>query len=285
LTLLIVLPIESMINIYIMLYVIPITMSSTSPIPTDDADFLTVGETALTAESPSGFAEDRIIVPVMVNYSAQTDSLDPPPQTNGFPIVSARCSALEALVWKDNNDFSLALSGIARLNFGSGPSTAADLLNKYKDLSLECASCFGDNVACGVARCFIHCMFSSFSAACLDCTDRECNPALKACLGVEDAGMPPRPSTEAESLTSTSTKAPRKRPVRRPVEDTTTMAPLEETTDVSVQQNATAPSTLEDIPNTLLNRLPRFWYVYVSGLVGLLAIAMSRLNGTGTSFQ
>jgi hypothetical protein len=290
----IVLPIQSMMNIYIVLGLIPITIGSTTPIPTSRGDSLTNDIISSTTEIPSGLSEDRIVYPVTeytTTESAETGSMT---ISNDNPTGAVRCSVQEAMVWKDNNEFSLALSRIARSLFGNGPSTATNLRTEYKALSPECASCFGDNVACGAAKCWMHCTWSSFSEACLDCTDRECNPALKICLGVEDEDMPPRPSVEAELLTTSSTTAPRKRPVRRPVADSTTSEPAEERTtinmDVSVGQNATAPNSMDattssnPIHQTFSDSFMRYWYVYISGLVGLLALVMSRLNGTGTSF-
>ena len=52
------------------------------------------------------------------------------------------------------------------------------------NLSRDCAACYGETIACTITHCLFPCMDSA-STECLDCQERNCNPALRACSGVD----------------------------------------------------------------------------------------------------
>ncbi len=277
------LPIKTMLNIYIILAVIPISVcsSNTETVLGDVLDAPAIGPLPQIATSEidreATTTDDADAeVSLIPNESMETSDLK---------TTAPRCASSEVAVWSNNAQFSLTVSRIAHSHLGNARRTVIDLIKEYPILTEECAACFGANVACGASKCWMYCMLSSFSSACLDCTDRECNPALKTCLGVEADQMPPRPTEDMEQTTSTSTFAPRKRAVRRPVAESTTSEP-----SVEVHSNETLISLTAQAPQqnaffgTLSDSIARYWYFYFPGLVGLLAWILVRLTGsTGSS--
>ncbi len=267
-----------MVNIYIILAVIPILVCSNNHQTSSLEDIPVV---TATGPLPQITTSDDVVEGTTDDGIAITTET-PETTTTSEEIVSSsavtgavRCVREEALIWINNVEFSLTLSNIAHSHLGSGTDTAVDLVKTYPGLSDHCASCFGDNVSCGTRNCWMYCTFSSFSAACLDCTNKNCNPALKNCLGVEDAEMPPVPTEDMETTTSTSTFAPRKRAVRR-----TTAEPSSEGSIQTVSSLPTIQAIREDtFLNTLPESIAKHWYVYAGVLVGLIALMISRNSG------
>lgn len=50
-------------------------------------------------------------------------------------------------------------------------------------LSPGCSTCWGEQIKCGIRECLSPCLGGG--QACSDCTAQKCNPAFKACSGVE----------------------------------------------------------------------------------------------------
>ena len=273
-----------MTNIYIILAMVP-TIFGSSALPPVDPDTHAGDDMSGTQQTTT---EDGSVSAALTSDGLpDTFDLRSIPAEPAEP-AEAKCTEAEKLVWRDNVEFSLTLSTIAHSHLGSGPATVRDMMKTYPTLTEVCASCFGETVTCGARQCWMSCMFDSFSAACLDCTDRECNPALKTCLGVDEAGMPPRPTGAQIPTTSTTTFVPRRR-VRRV--DSTTLAPAATESFSEVIQlgnDSAVPSSFQtSISRSLLDTIPtnlaRYWYLYASGLVGLFAIIISRLSGSTSS--
>lgn len=120
------------------------------------------------------------------------------------------CSHEDILIWKNKIEFSLFLNTIANKNLALPGPVRRDLKAQYPSLSQGCTECFIQNIACGAFRCLLQCIGKSLSPGCFDCCNLHCNPALRACLDVDELDMPvvPRESD------STPEPAKQNRPVR-----------------------------------------------------------------------
>ena len=123
---------------------------------------------------------------------------------------AGQCTPVDLLVWKENMSFSVYLNKIANKHIARADPIRRDLRSQYPSLSEPCTECFIANIRCAAAKCFRPCFMNSLSEPCLNCCGTHCNPALKTCLGVDDANMPLVPDS---NLASPATTQP-PRPVR-----------------------------------------------------------------------
>ena len=120
------------------------------------------------------------------------------------------CNSTEKALWHDNQAFSLQISKFAVSAFGRAAGVVDRLQGAYPAISADCAGCFGEAVACGTRHCFFSCVRSSTSPECVACSQENCTPQLKQCIGVvDDSELPPPPPHE-ETIVTTS-KPPRTR--------------------------------------------------------------------------
>ena len=260
-----------MVNIYIILAVIPVLVCSNNHQTSLLEDVPAVAVTA-TGPLPQITTSDDSVEGTTDDGIATTTSTPDEVVPTSSAFLQARCRPEESVVWINNPQFSLTLSNIAHSHFGNGKLTAIDLVKEYPILTTDCASCFEENVNCGTSKCWMYCTFDSFSELCLGCTNRYCNPALKSCLGVSDEEMPPIPTGDMTSTTTTSTFAPRKRVVRR-----TTAEPSEEVSNEVVSSEVASQQAT--YINTLPQRVSRHWYVLAAIAAGLMALIVSRMSG------
>merc|ERR1711964_102598 len=60
-----------------------------------------------------------------------------------------------------------------------------DCIVSETELSRECASCFGEAVACGFTKCLLDCRSDSLDPACVTCIEEGCDPTTLKCTGLE----------------------------------------------------------------------------------------------------
>jgi hypothetical protein len=108
--------------------------------------------------------------------------------------ISDQCSAEEKSIWMGVMQFSEDVKDFALSELGNGDKTLVHLQRKYPTLGDLCGRCFAQNVSCGAINCSVECALGPFTKSCVDCTDIECNPQLRRCIGAQsDEEMPVRP--------------------------------------------------------------------------------------------
>jgi hypothetical protein len=90
-----------------------------------------------------------------------------------------------------NKGFPEVMDGCASAASGNAAETTQCLKEKYKGLSVGCASCFGKMANCVAKHCALNCVFNHFSEGCMSCAKTECQAALLACTGLKKREMPP----------------------------------------------------------------------------------------------
>jgi hypothetical protein len=153
-------------------------------------------------------------------------------ETSVVKEEASQCTSLDLLVWKDNMSFSLYLNKIANKHIALPDPIRRDLKSQYPSLSEPCTECFISNIRCAAVNCFRPCLRNSLSQTCLNCCETYCNPALKICLGVDDANMPLVPDSNLAS--PATTQPPRPVRVRKPAPSLapSTSAPSHDTTSI-----------------------------------------------------
>ena len=145
-----------------------------------------------------------------------------------WSVVTGSCTEDERSIWRDNTEFSKRMDTYARQALGNGAHVTAKLLEDYHPmLSLGCAACHGGTVSCGTKNCWIHCLFSSSTLGCQECTRRECLASYMSCIGTEsESDLPPKP---VDAARTTTVRPPIRTRVARST--STTLPPSESSTE------------------------------------------------------
>lgn len=108
-------------------------------------------------------------------------------------FVAGACSVndQQSFINPGNTNFTPHLRRCAQKELGDRDNTVACLRQILPSLSLPCANCFGDTVACTKDHCWFDCMFDDQSAGCKSCSTINCGPALEQCTGVTKDNLPP----------------------------------------------------------------------------------------------
>jgi len=81
------------------------------------------------------------------------------------------------------------LQDCAKTCLGGGACTAT-CLAKAINLTADCSTCFGNDVACGTANCFAQCFANPADPACIACNMQYCEQPLLTCAGVPQSVIP-----------------------------------------------------------------------------------------------
>ena len=120
-----------------------------------------------------------------------------------------KCTEAESKLWIDQYDFTKNMMTCAMKGMGSSKVASNCLVDKYSGaLSLDCATCFGETIACGAKSCGQPCSKDPSCAECKECAySSGCDGAMKACTGIETGPMSPKPKTAADGTTATTKSA------------------------------------------------------------------------------
>ena len=69
----------------------------------------------------------------------------------------------------------------------TGGTCAAECSERELEISSECATCFGDMIACTTASCALNCLTPD-SPQCLECQEENCFPGFETCAGLDVPG-------------------------------------------------------------------------------------------------
>lgn len=104
------------------------------------------------------------------------------------------CKPEDKALFAGNQEFADRISDFAVKSFGMASGTVEKLTKAYPALTVGCAECFGEAVACGTKNCFLKCAISANSPACVACSTEHCRPRLMACVGTHnESELPPAP--------------------------------------------------------------------------------------------
>lgn len=155
----------------------------------------------------------------------------------GLADASARCSAVERAVWRNNLPFANAFEACSRQSFGMADATTTCLAGRCAGISRPCLTCFGDAAACGGANCAIQCALNSAAPECLTCISTHCFPAMLTCVGASDPSELPVTPGVALAPTAAAVVRTRARPAA-----VTTAAPV--TVATTTAATTMAPATV-----------------------------------------
>ena len=119
------------------------------------------------------------------------------------------CTTDDLSVWRGNQEFSDNVAKFALSSFGRCAATVSKIILAYPTLSLACANCFGETVACGTRNCWMACIVDPFAERCIECSARNCRGDFLKCSGFfNEADWPLPPSATGKVIASSTTVDP-----------------------------------------------------------------------------
>ncbi len=109
------------------------------------------------------------------------------------------CSAHSKATWIGQPSFTVnykkccVKASIIESGFHSCLRNAIKKASGGTILEDSCIDCFKQAFRCVMRSCKSYCLIDAASAACMECTDQECNPGLMSCTGATSRAELPLP--------------------------------------------------------------------------------------------